>query len=285
MNLAAEQIGKLLKHLQSIEDSLRDARIGEASRIVRQRAANVLEIVSRRQRWPQTGDALANALLQMAAADSPFDPVVVQEMFTSNSYGLVGVGGELSTENLLNAYRSGVFPWYSEGFPICWWSPDPRAIFRLESFESPRRLLRTLKKGLFQCTIDRAFAAVINGCATTRVEGTWITPQMQEAYIRLHMQGHAHSVETWHDGDLVGGIYGVSVGGFFAGESMFHQKTDASKAALVFCIDHLRSRGFSLFDIQIINDCTQRLGAVEISRAEYLLRLAKALRRHCKFGE
>jgi leucyl/phenylalanyl-tRNA---protein transferase len=172
----------------------------------------------------------------------------------------------------------GIFPWYDESLPICWWSPDPRAIFELDRFHVSRRLSRTRRSGRFRITVDRAFSEVIRGCADRPEQGTWITSEMIEAYEALHRLGQAHSVEVWSDGALAGGIYGVALGGFFAGESMFSQARDASKVALVHLIDRLRERGFQLFDIQFLNDHTARLGAIEIPRREYLARLREALR-------
>jgi leucyl/phenylalanyl-tRNA---protein transferase len=190
--------------------------------------------------------------------------------------GLVAVGGDLRPERLLEAYRRGVFPWYGEGMPICWWSPDPRAVFELDGLHVARRLRRTLRSGKFTVTVNRDFAAVIRGCAD-RAEGTWILPEMRAAYERLHRLGHAHSVEAWRDGELAGGVYGVAVGGLFAGESMFTRRTDGSKVALAHLVDRLRERGFQLFDIQFVTEHTARLGAVEIPRKEYLARLRRAV--------
>jgi len=199
------------------------------------------------------------------------DPEIADET------GLVALGGDLRPERLLQAYRHGIFPWYAEGDPLCWWSPDPRAIIEIGGLHVARRLARTLRSGKFVCTVNRDFAGVIRGCGEGRGEGTWLLPEMVEAYERLHRLGHAHSVEVWHDGLLAGGTYGVALGGFFAGESMFHRARDASKAALVFLMDRLQQRGFRLFDIQMITDHTRRLGAVEVPRAEYLKRLRRAL--------
>jgi leucyl/phenylalanyl-tRNA--protein transferase len=191
--------------------------------------------------------------------------------------GLVAIGGDLRPERLLQAYRCGVFPWYDENEPICWWSPDPRAIFELDGLHVSRRLRRTVRSGRFTHTVNHDFAGVIRGCASGRAEGTWITPEMIKAYEDLHSLGHAHSLEIWQRGDLVGGIYGVAIGGFFAGESMFSRRSDASKVALVHLLEHLRQRGFQLFDIQFLTEHTTRLGAVEIPRSEYLARLRDAL--------
>ena len=203
------------------------------------------------------------------------EPVLRPEL--ADEFGLVAVGGDLRPERLLEAYRHGVFPWYDEGDPVCWWSPDPRAIFELDALHVPRRLVRTLRSGRFRCTVDQDFAGVIRGCAD-REEGTWITEDMVTAYETLHRLRHAHSVEAWYEGRLAGGLYGVTVGAFFAGESMFTRVRDASKVALVYTVERLRQRGFTLFDTQMLTPHTARLGAVEISREEYLARLRDALR-------
>jgi leucyl/phenylalanyl-tRNA--protein transferase len=197
--------------------------------------------------------------------------------------GLVAVGGDLEPHRLLQAYRAGVFPWYDDSVPVCWWSPDPRAIFELDSFHCPRRLQRTIRSGRFHTTINQAFAKVMLGCAA-REEGTWITQDMLCAYIRLHELGYAHSVEVWEDLTLAGGLYGVSIGGLFAGESMFSSRSDASKIALVATFERLRERGFVLFDTQVANDHTRRLGAIDIPRSTYLARLRRALRVKASFG-
>ena len=191
--------------------------------------------------------------------------------------GLVGVGGDLSPTRLLEAYRRGIFPWFDETTPILWWSPDPRAIFELDGLHVSRRLARTLRSGRFTTTVDAAFGEVIRGCADRPGQGIWITPDMIDAYTTLHRLGWAHSVEAWRDGELAGGVYGVAVGGLFAGESMFTRIRDGSKAALVHLVQRLRERGFRLFDVQYLNDHTARLGAVEIPRREYLARLRTAL--------
>jgi leucyl/phenylalanyl-tRNA--protein transferase len=197
--------------------------------------------------------------------------------YLADTYGLIAVGGDLSPERLLRAYLNGIFPWFDEGDPVLWWSPDPRAVFELEEFHVPKRLARTIRSGRFQITVDKDFYGVMKGCGEGREEGTWITDDMIEAYGQLHRLGHAHSLEVWHDNKLAGGIYGVSVGGLFAGESMFSRVRDASKVALVKLIEHLRQRGFQLFDIQFLNEHTKRLGAIEIPREEYLARLKVAL--------
>jgi leucyl/phenylalanyl-tRNA---protein transferase len=199
-------------------------------------------------------------------------------------YGLVRIGGDLEPATLLEAYCTGVFPWFDEDCPICWWSPDPRAIFELNQFHISRRLGRTIRSGKFAITINQAFGDVIRGCAE-RDEGTWLTQSMIDAYERLRRLGVAHSVEAWRDGKLGGGLYGVALGGLFAGESMFHRVTDASKVALAFTVEHLTQRGFRLFDTQFLTEHTARLGAIEIPRREYLERLQQALRIDTSFVE
>jgi leucyl/phenylalanyl-tRNA--protein transferase len=198
------------------------------------------------------------------------------------SDGLVAIGGDLTVQRLLLAYRQGIFPWSVR--PITWWSPDPRGVIEFERVHIPRSLARTLRLAPFKVTRDQAFSDVIRECATVpREDRTWISPEFMTAYTRLHRAGHAHSVECWQDGQLVGGIYGVAVGGLFAGESMFHRVSNASKVALVHLIDHLRESGFTLFDIQMVTSTTAQLGAVEIPRAEYLDRLAAAVARENRF--
>ncbi len=213
--------------------------------------------------------------LVVAMAES-YDSEVTGEL------GLVAVGGDLQPATLLAAYSRGIFPWYDAGDPICWWSPNPRAIFDLETFGVSRRLQRTIRSGRFTMSINRAFAEVIRGCGD-RPEGTWVHGDMIVAYERLHRLGHAHSVEAWQAGQLAGGIYGVALGGFFAGESMFTRLRDGSKVALAYLVDHLRRRRFQLFDIQLLTPHTARLGGVEIPRAEYLARLHQALQAKVTF--
>jgi leucyl/phenylalanyl-tRNA--protein transferase len=201
----------------------------------------------------------------------------------ADEFGLVAIGGDLSTARLLEAYRNGIFPWYDEQTPIMWWSPDPRAIFELDQFHIARRLQRTMRSGRFTITVNRDFAAVIRACADRPEQGTWITTEMIAAYERLHQLGHAHSVEAWHGDVLGGGVYGVSLGGFFAGESMFTRVRDGSKVALAALVERLRQRGFTLFDTQFVTEHTKRMGAIEIPRREYLRRLRLALTRPLSF--
>ena len=201
----------------------------------------------------------------------------------ANREGLLALGGDLSRARLLLAYRSGIFPWTDD--PLTWWSPDPRAIFDIGSFRPPRRLESKLRNLPFEITIDRDFPAVIEACADPAPgrESTWISPRFIDAYTELHRHGFAHSVEVWQDKHLVGGIYGVAIEGFFAGESMFHRATDASKIALCFLMEHLRARNFQLFDTQVLSPLTARLGAIEIRRRDYLGRLSSALRVPARF--
>jgi leucyl/phenylalanyl-tRNA--protein transferase len=196
---------------------------------------------------------------------------------SSGRRGLVAIGGDLSVPRLLLAYRSGIFPWTAN--PITWWSPDPRGIFELEHFHVPRSLDRVLRRDPFRVTIDGAFESVIGACAerTPDRRDNWITGEFIAAYTQLHRAGYAHSVECWRDDRLVGGVYGVAVDGLFAGESMFHREDNASKVALVHLVQHLRRKKFGLFDIQMLTPVTKQLGAVTISRDEYLRRLADAV--------
>jgi leucyl/phenylalanyl-tRNA--protein transferase len=198
--------------------------------------------------------------------------------------GLVAIGGDLSVPRLLLAYRSGIFPWTVK--PITWWSPNPRAIFELDRFHVAHSLTKFMRKQPFEVTVNRAFRRVMEGCAEAAPgrEQTWVTSAFLDAYTCLHEQGNAHSVECWQADKLVGGIYGVSIGGFFAGESMFHRASNASKVALCHLVNRLGERGFALFDIQMVTPATRRLGAVEIPRSEYLRRLDAAVAMQCKFS-
>lgn len=190
--------------------------------------------------------------------------------------GLVAIGGDLSVDRLLLAYKSGVFPWTVD--PISWWSPDPRAILELDRLHVPESLKKILRKNTFEVTIDRAFVRVIENCATApgRAE-TWISREFIEAYTRLHERGCAHSLECWRADELVGGIYGVAIGGFFAGESMFHLVANSSKVALCRLVQHLRECEFALFDIQMLTPVTKQMGGITIPRDEYLDRLKAAV--------
>jgi leucyl/phenylalanyl-tRNA--protein transferase len=194
--------------------------------------------------------------------------------------GLLAVGGDLSPERLLLAYRMGIFPWYGEQTPILWWSPHPRLVLFPDELKVSRSLQRVIRKSIFQVTVDSAFPDVIAECAQVRPgnrEGTWIVPEMTAAYCRLHELGYAHSVETWRQRELVGGLYGVALGRVFYGESMFTKRSDASKVALVHLVERLRSWHFEMIDCQMTTPHLLRLGAREIPRPEFLKRLAAAL--------
>jgi leucyl/phenylalanyl-tRNA---protein transferase len=201
----------------------------------------------------------------------------------ADAEGLVAVGGDLSAPLLLLAYSSGVFPWTVD--PVSWWSPDPRGVFELDAFHVSRSLGRVLRRERFQITRDTAFREVMKGCAEKAPgrRSTWITPEFIEAYCELHRLGHAHSLECWQDGKLAGGIYGVAIGGLFAGESMFHRASDASKVALYWLVEHLRTRGFDLLDVQMLTPIVEKLGGITIPRTLYLERLARALQKPCTF--
>ncbi len=192
----------------------------------------------------------------------------------------MAVGGDLSEKRLLIAYRMGIFPWYSEGDPILWWSPDPRLVLYPNELHVSRSLNKVINKGVFNVTMDCAFEKVISECARVRLEnqeGTWIMDEMVAAYCRLHAAGFAHSVEVWHESRLCGGLYGVSLGKCFFGESMFNRVTNASKVALVALAEHLRVWDFAFIDCQIATSHLKRFGAREISRAQYLNELDHAL--------
>jgi leucyl/phenylalanyl-tRNA---protein transferase len=195
--------------------------------------------------------------------------------------GLLAVGGDLRPERLLEAYRHGIFPWYDEDQPILWWSPDPRTVLFPDKLHISRSLEKTIRRGHFTVTLDRCFRDVMQQCAEPRPQypdgGTWITAEMLDAYTLLHKQGYAHSVETWQDGNLVGGLYGVALGGAFFAESMFTRVPDASKVALVSLVRQLEVWGFRLMDCQQSSPHVMALGAEEISRREFLDHIGAAL--------
>lgn len=187
--------------------------------------------------------------------------------------GLLAVGGDLSPERLLAAYRSGIFPWYGKGDPILWWSPDPRMLLMPQEIHIARRLRRTLRQGVFEVSADTAFRDVIVQCASTpRPEqgGTWILPEMIAAYTRLHLLGYAHSIECWRDGELVGGLYGVSIGACFFAESMYSHEDNASKVALVALALHCQQWGFRFIDCQMHTSHLERMGARTVSRKAFM---------------
>ena len=192
------------------------------------------------------------------------------------AHGLSAAGGDLMPGTVLAAYRTGIFPWPDVDGRLLWFSPDPRAILPLDRFHASRSLRRTRRRGIFTVTRDRNFSAVVAGCATSH-GATWITPEMRAAYAELHRLGWAHSVEVWRGEELAGGVYGVTVGGLFAAESMFHLAADASKIALAALVEHLLACAFTLLDVQLLTPHLASLGAIEVSRNEYLSSLAAAL--------
>lgn len=205
-------------------------------------------------------------------------------MDSHDDAGLVATGGTLDPDTLIAAYRSGIFPWSSDPV-ISWWSPDPRAIFDLDGWRPHRSTARSVRRAGWRFTVDHDFTGVMRACAEPSADrpSTWITSDFERSYTELHRRGLAHSVEVWSGADLVGGLYGVTLGGFFGGESMFHRATDASKAAVGFLIERLRAGGFSLCDAQVPTPHLARLGAVNISRADYLARLRRALAAPARF--
>lgn len=189
--------------------------------------------------------------------------------------GLLAVGGDLSPARLLAAYSQGIFPWYSDGQPILWWSPNPRAVLYPAQLKISRSLRKRLRKQEYTITLDEDFAGVIEQCASPRDKqsGTWITLEMQQAYRRLHAQGYAHSVEAWHQGELVGGLYGIALGKVFFGESMFSRRTDASKVAFVHLVRQLMCWGYPLIDCQVSSEHLCSLGAINIPRQDFIRQL------------
>lgn len=216
------------------------------------------------------------AELRWIAPDDPPEAFPSPHHALRTPDGLLAVGGDLSPERLLAAYRRGIFPWFNEGQPILWWSPDPRAVIVPEELHVSRSLRRTLKRDRFTVSIDQAFDAVIAGCAESRAAtGTWITPEMRQAYQSLFELGNAHSVEVWQGETLAGGLYGVAIGRMFAGESMFSAVTDASKVALVTLAHRCRALGVELIDCQLSTPHLESLGCRRLPRAEFLQRMTR----------
>jgi leucyl/phenylalanyl-tRNA---protein transferase len=208
-------------------------------------------------------------LIHWLRGDAPFPPITSA---LAEPNGLLAAGGDLSPQRLLSAYRQGIFPWYSEGQPILWWSPDPRMVLYCGELKVSRSLRRAVAAKRFEIRADTAFERVIEACAAPRAAqhgGTWIMPEMVQAYVRLHRLGYAHSVETWRDGVLVGGLYGLAIGRMFFGESMFTRQTDASKVALVHLVAMLKRRQMPLIDCQQQTGHLARLGARPISRRTF----------------
>jgi leucyl/phenylalanyl-tRNA--protein transferase len=202
-----------------------------------------------------------------------FPPLVTAR---ADPNGLIAAGGDLSPERILAAYRRGIFPWYSEGDPILWWSPDPRMVLLPDQMKITRSMAKTLRNADYEVRLDTAFPSVIAACAEVTREGqpgTWISPEMQQAYIELHRIGYGHSVETWINGELAGGLYGIAIGHAFFGESMFAMRRDASKIALAHLCAHLKRRGFGIIDCQMETRHLASLGAKPIPRREFAARL------------
>lgn len=189
--------------------------------------------------------------------------------------GLLAVGGDLTPQRLVEAYYQGIFPWFNEDDPILWWSPDPRATFTPKTHALSKSMLKFMKKCSWRFTINQAFTDVIHACSAPRKtqQGTWISSDIQQAYIQLHQLGKAHSIEVWDKDELVGGLYGIAVGSVFCGESMFHTKTNASKVAFAVLNQHLVKHGFKLIDAQIMNPHLENLGAIELPRYDFLSQL------------
>ncbi len=214
-----------------------------------------------------------NAPYWLRKSDSEFPPV---DLALREPDGLLAVGGDLSIPRLLNAYAHGIFPWYSEGQPILWWSPDPRLVLYPANVTIHRSLAKTLRRNIFNIRFDTAFTKVIEACAAPRrdADGTWISTEIQQAYRRLHDAGYAHSIECWQDDELVGGLYGIALGRVFFGESMFSLTANASKVALVYLCAHLAAWGFTIIDCQVATPHLRSLGAVTIPRQEFINSLA-----------
>ncbi len=209
------------------------------------------------------------------------DDIIFPPPELASENGILAVGGDLSPLRLVEAYRNGIFPWYSDGDPIIWWSPDPRYVLFPDELRVSRSMRQVMRRSVFEISFDRDFRAVIEACRTNRrrhEKGTWITGDMLEAYSELHDLGLAHSVEAWRDGTLAGGLYGVSLGGCFFGESMFAAVSNASKAAFIALVERLRSRGFALVDCQVHTAHLESLGARGIPRGEFMRLLAEALK-------
>ncbi|RWR02040.1 leucyl/phenylalanyl-tRNA--protein transferase [[Pantoea] beijingensis] len=206
-------------------------------------------------------------LIQLSRESLNFPP---PEMALREPNGLLAIGGDLSPSRLLAAYQRGIFPWFSAGDPILWWSPDPRAVLLPETFHLSRSMKRFHQRSPYRVTLNQAFKTVIDGCASERDEGTWITPEVKHAWLRLFEMGKAQSIEVWQDDEVVGGMYGLALGQVFCGESMFSRRENASKTALLVFSRYFHQNGGRLIDCQILNPHTASLGAQEVSRAVYL---------------
>lgn len=215
------------------------------------------------------------------------DELIFPDPNDAEPSGLIAIGGDLSFERLILAYKTGIFPWYSEGDPILWFSPDPRLVSKIEDYKPGKSIKKELSAGKFDVRADTDFESVIKSCAKVRRQdqsGTWITGEMIDAYTLLHQRGYAHSIEVFSDGDLVGGLYGISLGRAFFGESMFHIKTNASKVAFHYLVNICDDYGFDFIDCQLPTDHLKSLGAREISRRNFLKMLEQTLQHDDKIG-
>lgn len=216
------------------------------------------------------------------------DKIAFPPAHLASKEGLLAVGGDLSRKRLLHAYRMGIFPWFSHDEPILWWSPDPRLVLYPHEIKISKTLKKIIRKGVFKVTMDTAFAQVITQCAQIRLQinqGTWIVEDMIDAYCKLHETGFAHSVEAWYQGDLAGGLYGVSLGRCFFGESMFTRISNASNVALVKLVEYLNALSFDMIDCQLTTQHLLRFGAREIPRVKFLKQLEKSLKASTKIGK
>lgn len=216
------------------------------------------------------------------------DKISFPPPYLASKEGLLAVGGDLSQKRLLLAYHTGIFPWFSDDEPILWWSPDPRLVLYPEEIRVSKTLKKIIKKNVFHVTMDSAFVKVINQCAKIRLQnnqGTWIIKEMIDAYSKLHESGFAHSVEAWYQGELAGGLYGVSLGKCFFGESMFTRVNNASNVALVKLVEYLNALSFDMIDCQLTTEHLLRFGAKEIPRVSFLKQLKESLKAPTKKGK
>jgi leucyl/phenylalanyl-tRNA---protein transferase len=216
------------------------------------------------------------------------DKIAFPPPHLASKEGLLAVGGDLSRKRLLLAYRMGIFPWFSDDEPIIWWSPDPRLVLYPHEINISKTLKKIIRKGVFKVTMDSAFVQVINQCAQIRLQnnqGTWIVKDMIDAYCKLHESGFAHSVEAWYQGELAGGLYGVSLGRCFFGESMFTRISNASNVALVKLVEYLNALSFDMIDCQLTTQHLLRFGAREIPRVKFLKQLEESLKASTKKGK
>ncbi len=214
--------------------------------------------------------------------DEPFFPPAEY----SDPDGILAVGGDLSPERLIEAYTHGIFPWYSSETPIIWWSPDPRFVIYPGAVKVSKSMKQILRRKTFEIRFDTSFREVITACSGKRrhEKGTWITAEMIEAYVQMHKLGYAHSIEAWRDGRLMGGLYGISLGGMFFGESMFSRESNASKAAFIVLADNLLRLGFDLIDSQVHTDHMESLGAIEMDRTDFLKLVTDSVQRETISG-